>query len=79
MKLTEKEPWFIASQQGAQIYVQFWGDKKFWWLLVFVELDTGLAKIDVCGKIQNIDLSDCSRLKVDDEEPIENENFYDIR
>lgn len=77
MRFTGEEPWFVASQQGAQIYVQQWGDSgnSWWWPMVFLELDTGLIKIDVCGKIQNMHLDDCARIRVENETPIEHGDY----
>lgn len=73
-----EQPWFKASQQGATILIQFYADKKqdIWWPLIFLELDTGCAKIDVCGLSQNIHMSDCARLKIlETNEIVEFENF----
>jgi hypothetical protein len=76
MRLTGKEPWFVASQQGAVIWCRQWGDSnKWWWPMVFLDLDTGLCKIDVLGKTENKHLDDFAQIRVDQEEPIEWQDF----
>lgn len=76
-RLTGKEAWVVAGTQGATVWVRQWGDKDWWWPLVFVELDTGLLKMDVVGKTQNLHLDDVAQLRINDEPPIDSDNFYD--
>lgn len=75
--LTGNEPWLKACRRGAQIYVQKWGDKgtEWWWPLTLVDMDTGLARIDVCGKSQNVHLDDYARLRIEGDEIVESEDF----
>lgn len=78
-KLTGKEEWFVASQEGETIWIRQWGDLKtdWWWPMCFCELDTGLIKIDVCGKQQNMHLDDCAEIRIGTGKIIKNEDFYE--
>ena len=78
--MTGNEPWVIALNQGAQIWMHEWGEggKKWWWPIVFVELDCGLIKIDVCGEIQNMDLGDCAELRIENGLIIDNDDIYKL-
>ena len=74
-KLTGNEAWVNAFNNGSEIYIRNWGNRDFWWPLIFVDLDSSLIKIDVCGKSQNMHLNDCAELKYDGL-IVKNEDFY---
>lgn len=77
-KLSGKEPWVIAGVAGETIWARKWGDKDWWWPIVFVELDCGLIKIDVCGKTENWDLADCAELRIGLKQIVDNDDFYEM-
>lgn len=79
MKLTGKEPWLSKMiKDGALIWMREWGDNGGWWPIVFVEMDCGLIKIDVCGKTQNMDLGDCAQLRIENDTIIDNEDIWQL-
>lgn len=75
MRLTGSELWVQAGLQGEVVWIRKWGDKDWWWPLVMVDLDTGLIKIDVCGKLDNLHLDDVAQMRLGDSEYIDNEDF----
>lgn len=75
-ELTGNEPWLVAFQRGAEIWMRGWGDKDFTWPVVFVEMDTALIKIDVCGLLENKHLDDCAQLRINGHWIVDHENFY---
>ena len=76
MRLSGNETWVLAGTQGALIWANMWDDD--WWPITEVDLDSGLMKIDGCGQLQNIHLSDCSRLRIE-YDIIEQDNFYECQ
>lgn len=60
------------------VMAQMWGDSgdNWWWPIVIFDLDTGLCKIDVVGKLQNCHIDDFARLEVDGEIIIQ-DRFYE--
>lgn len=78
-RLTANEHWVIEFNKGSMIWAQGWGDSgdKWWWPVVFVELECGLIKIDVCGLTENWSLDDCARLRIENDQIIDSDNFYD--
>lgn len=77
MKLTGNEKWVIAGQQGETIWARQWGSKDIWWPILHVELDCGLIKIDVCGKIEVWKLDDCAQLRINNNVLIDCDDFYE--
>lgn len=47
-----------------------------WWPVHDIEVQTGLMRIDVCGKLDVMDLHDARRFKNDDGEEFEVDDFY---
>lgn len=70
MRLDGNEPWLVAGQQGETVWGRDWGSET-WWPITFVDMDTGLCKIDVCGLPENKHLSDFEQIRVNDDEPID--------
>jgi len=75
-RLTGREPWLVAGLQGETIWANDSYKGEWWWPIVFVEMDTGLIKIDVCGKTQNWHLDDVARIRINLDEVIEWEDFF---
>lgn len=74
--LTGNEPWVIAGTQGETIWARSWGAGSWWWPISEIELDCGLIKIDVVGKLEIWDLSDCAQLRIGEDVFVENEDIY---
>jgi hypothetical protein len=78
MRLSGREPWVIAGQGGATVWVRRWGDKNFSWPIVDVELDCGLIGIDVCGMREVWDLADCAEIRIENDTLISQDDFYKV-
>lgn len=76
MRLTGNEPWVVAGLQGEDVYARRWGDRNWWWPIVFVELDCGLIKVDVCGKTESWNLDNCAQLRIGSNVYVENEDIF---
>lgn len=75
--LTGNERWLVAGQQGADIFICDSSRLDFWWPITFVEMDTGLIHIDVCGKKETWHLDQGWALRINGDGIILFENFYD--
>jgi len=58
------------------LWVRQWGDKEFLWPLYEICVETGLIRIDVCGKLDNLHIGDVAQFKDDNGTVYESEEFY---
>ena len=61
MAFTGNESWIKAGRNGCEIHGKLSGD---WWPINDVELDCEICRIDVCGKLQVVDVWDFMEIKV---------------
>jgi hypothetical protein len=77
MRLTGNESWVKAGLSGAVVWARKWGSGDWWWPIVHAELDTGLITVDVCGLPEIWHLDDCAQLRIEDDEPLDQETFME--
>lgn len=58
------------------IWVRQWGRESFDWPLYEICVETGLMKIDVCGKLDNLHIGDVAQFKDDAGNIYDSEEFY---
>lgn len=66
---------FISSL-SQPLWIRQWGDKEFMWPVYDICVQTGLLRIDVCGKLQAMHFSDISEIKDDGGNIYDAEEFY---
>lgn len=58
------------------LWVRHWGRKDFDWPLYDICVETGLMRIDVCGKLDNLHIGDVAQF-IDDHGTVhDSEEFY---
>lgn len=79
-RLTGNESWVKAGVGGATIYAQEWGNSgdDWWWPICGIELDFGLITLDISGMPQNMDLGDMARIRIEEGEIIDSDDFYKV-
>lgn len=58
------------------LWVRQWGDKDFLWPLYEICVETGLMRIDVCGKLDNLHIGDVAQFRDDYGTVYDSEEFY---
>ena len=58
------------------LWVRQWGRKDFDWPLYDICVETGLMRIDVCGKLDNLHIGDVAQFKVDSGKVYSSDEFY---
>jgi hypothetical protein len=58
------------------LWVRQWGRKDFDWPLYEICVETGLMRIDVCGKLDNLHIGDVAQFKDDHGTVYDAEEFY---
>ena len=58
------------------LWVRQWGDKEFLWPLYEICVETGLMRIDVCGKLDNLQIGDVAQFRDDYGTVYDSEEFY---
>ncbi len=58
------------------LYIRFWGDKKTMWPVESICVETGIARIDVCGKLQACHVGDFSFMMTADGEEVDIDSLY---
>lgn len=56
--------------------VRFAGDKDWWWPVYDFEVQTGLMRIDVCGKLQVKEFGEVMEIRDGDGKPHDPDSFY---
>ena len=58
------------------LWVRQWGRKDFDWPLYEICVETGLMRIDVCGKLDNLHIGDVAQFRDDYGTVYDSEEFY---
>ena len=58
------------------LWVRQWGRKDFDCPLYEICVETGLMRIDVCGKLDNLHIGDVAQFRDDDGKVYDSEMFY---
>lgn len=58
------------------LWVRQWGRESFDWPLYEICVETGLMKIDVCGKLDKLHIGDVAQFKDDAGNIYDSEEFY---
>lgn len=59
-------------------YLRFWGD-KIWWPMESIDVETGMLRIDVCGRLQPSHIDEVVEFKDSDGIIHEPETFWLIK
>jgi hypothetical protein len=60
----------------GQLYSRDVGDWDWWWPVYDIDVETGLFRIDVCGKLQAKHIGDVASFKDDSGRQFDPESFY---
>lgn len=58
------------------LWVRQWGRTSFDWPIYEICVETGLMRIDVCGKLDNLHIGDVAQIKDDDGNIYDSDFFY---
>jgi hypothetical protein len=60
----------------GQLYVRYLGSKDWWWPLYDIDVQTGLHRIDVMGKLDCKHISDVAQFRDDNGKCYHPDDFY---
>ena len=75
MKTAFSKKFIDATNKADSCFAKGWGEKSFVWPVYDFEIETGLLRIDVMGKLEVWHMSDCKEVQVGPEVFI-NEELY---
>lgn len=60
----------------GQLYVRYLGSKDWWWPLYDIDVETGLHRIDVMGKLDLKHISDVAQFRDDNDKYHHPDDFH---
>lgn len=58
------------------LWIRQWGDKEFMWPVQDMCVESGIVRVDVCGRLQAMHISDIAEFKDDSDTIYDAEVFY---